>query len=115
MFLGHKELPKHASGEKCWDFQQLYEAAEPVSRDDNVVDLGYNGLHTITFLEAIGFRNIYGMDLRYCPEDRLRMMMRMWRRRTCKRPYRLSKGDIAKMKFPAAEKGRNDNFTWYGY
>jgi SAM-dependent methyltransferase len=100
-FLGHKELPKHTSGEKCWDLYQLYQIAAGLTRQGKIIDLGCGGICTLKFLRAMGFSNLHGVDLHISLTDRAGQVVQMIRNRTFNRPFRLYRRDLTDTQLPA--------------
>jgi len=98
-FLERKGLPRHRTGEKCWDFYQLYEVIKDLGRSVAVLDMGCSGVHTLKFLNAMGFSDLVGLDLHITLLDRMFQIVRMWRKRTWRRPFRLHQGDLTKTNF----------------
>ena len=100
--IGSHDLPKHGSGEKCWDLSILHQLAANMNRSDPIVDFGYKGLHTLNFLHAMGFTDLQGVDLLYCPEDRLRHLVWRWRKRHRKPFYKLYRRNLLQTQLPGA-------------
>lgn len=99
-FLSHKELPRHNSAEKCWDFCQLHGLVEGLDRGVKMIDLGCSGVDTLKLLNGMGFENLTGVDLNIGCRDRMWQAVRMWRGRTLRRPFRLYKRDLTRTGFP---------------
>jgi SAM-dependent methyltransferase len=93
-FLADRRLPRHQSTEKCWDFSLLFQVAEPLDRQVQILDMGCGGLNTLHFLYEMGFRSLAGMDLAPPFIDRLRQIRFMRRKNLWRKPYRILKGDI---------------------
>jgi SAM-dependent methyltransferase len=100
-WLCRRDLPRHATGEKNWDLRHLCELVASLPRDARVVDLGSSGVNTLKVLHAMGFKNLRGVDLDMRWSDRARQVVQMWRERTLKPPYRLSRGDLMRTRFRA--------------
>ena len=101
MGLGRCGLPKHASGEKCWDLYKLHEIVDPLPRSAKVIDLGCSGVCTLKLLHTMGFDSLFGVDLKPQLTDRISQLSRMWRGRTLNRPFRIHKRDLTRTGFPA--------------
>jgi SAM-dependent methyltransferase len=100
-FLIGKGLPTYPGAEKNYDLYHLYKIVESMPRRVKIVDLGCGGLMVLKFLYAMGFKNLYGIDLTITIGDRIRQLTRMLRERSPRIPYHLRRGDITKTKFPA--------------
>ena len=98
--LAAKNLPRHATAEKTWDLYQLHPFLQSLSPDSRVIDLGCSGASTLKFLHALGFQNIYGIDLTITALDRVIQLSRMWKNRTFKPPFRLRRTDLTKTPYP---------------
>ena len=101
MCLGRLGMPKHVSGEKCWDLSKLHDIVEPLPRTAKVIDLGCNGVCVLKMLYAMGFEELVGVDLSPLATDRISQLLRMWRNRTLKRPFKIYKRDLTQTDFPA--------------
>jgi len=99
-FLNRKGLPKHLTAEKNWDLYQLYTVLDPLPRESKLMDLGCGRLMALKLLYAMGFRNLYGVDLSIGLEGRLSQLNRMWRGRSLKPPFHLHRGDLTRTGFP---------------
>ncbi|HAP67324.1 MAG TPA: hypothetical protein DCQ99_05930 [Nitrospinae bacterium] len=97
-FLNKKGLQKHST-EKNWDMYHLYTILEPMPREINLIDIGCGKLMTLKLLYAMGFKNLYGIDLSISLRSRLSQATRMWRRRSLKATFHLYKYDITKTRF----------------
>lgn len=95
-YLGERELPKHESAEKNWDFYHLCQLADELDRDSQIVDLGCGDGFTLRLLAAMGFRNGLGLDLSISGIARLRQWVKMWRGKMVRPPYRLRQGDLTR-------------------
>ena len=93
-FISMKELPKHITAEKNWDFQHLFQIADPLDRGAKIIDLGCGGTCILRFLSKMGFTDLYGLDLNIPYIDRIRRLLLMWRAKTWKRPFRLYKRNL---------------------
>ena len=101
-FLGQRDLPKHRSGEKCWDLYLLHQLAASLDRNAAILDQGYKGLQTLQLLRAMRLINLSGIDLYFCLEDRLRQAVWMWREKTLRPFFRLHRGDLLRTRFANA-------------
>ena len=99
-FLIRKGLPGYPGGEKNWDLYNLYRIVELMPRTIKIVDLGCRGLMALKFLYAMGFRNLYGIDLTITQRERLNQAIRMLRERSLRVPFHLCRGNLTKTKFP---------------
>lgn len=96
-FLSKKGLPKYPAIEKNWDLYQLYTIVESMDRENKLIDLGCGErLWALKFLYALGYKNLYGMDLFLT----MRRRVKIWRKYSLKAPFHLYKGDLTKTKFP---------------
>lgn len=97
-FLSRKCLPKYPAIEKNWDLYQLYTIIESMNRENKIVDLGCGErLWALRFLYALGYKNLYGIDLILS----MRHRMRIWRKHSLKAPFHLYRGDITRTKLPS--------------
>ena len=101
-YLGSKDLPRHISSEKNWDLSCLYDVCHSLDRRARAIDMGCGGLCTLAMLAAMGFENLVGTDLHISCSDRCRQLLRMWRGRTVKRPFRLYQRDLTSTRLPTA-------------
>ena len=97
--LEKKGLPLHPTPQKNWDHFVIYNTL--VSKDKNslILDLGCGEGHTLKFLNALGFPNLHGTDLKICWKLRFEQIYRMLRSGNCKRPFSLLEGDFHKTPF----------------
>jgi len=100
-YLGQKHLPKHESAEKNWDFYQLARLLEPMPLQTKLIDLGCGNAFTLRLFCALGFENIYGIDLSISCMARLRQLSKMARSRSLRLPFHLRKADITQTGFPS--------------
>ena len=56
-------LPPHLDIHKNWDHLLLYNAIASIDKQSHIIDLGCGECCTLNFLAALGFKNIYGIDL----------------------------------------------------
>ena len=98
--LAAQNLPRHTTAEKTWDLYQLHPFLQSLPTTARVIDLGCSGASTLKFLHALGFQNIYGIDLNITILDRLIQLSRMWKNRTFKPPFRLRRADLTKTPYP---------------
>ena len=99
-YLGNKDLPRHITSEKNWDLWCLYEVCCSLDRKARIIDLGCGGLCTLTMLAAMGFEDIVGVDLHISCSDRCRQLLRMWRGRRVRPPFRLHRRDLTNTRLP---------------
>ena len=97
--LCRENLPTHQSPEKNWDFYQIYEVAKDLAPTADMIDLGCAGSNILKLLSAMGYTNLRGIDLTVSIMDRLRQGIRMWRNRSFRRPYRISRQDMTQTRF----------------
>ncbi len=91
-------LPTHPSIQKNWDYFLLYNILTKKNRALKVLDLGCGeGGHTLRFLHALDFLNLYGIDLNIKWKLRLRQIYLILKTR--KKPFTLHQGDFHKTKF----------------
>lgn len=95
-FLRKNRLPGHATPEKHWDLKLLHDTVAHIGRNSPVIDLGCSGLYGLRLLYAMGFRNLYGVDLNISARDRRSQIGLMWQHRSLELPFRLHQGDISK-------------------
>lgn len=101
-FLTARGLPPHAGAQKNFDFCHLHTLVDPVSRSSRIVDLGCNNAGTLVFLQAMGFVDLYGIDLKITWTTRARQLLLMARARSLKPPYHLRQGDLTRTPFAAS-------------
>lgn len=97
--LAREGLPRHDTPEKAWDLYNLYRLLRTVPRESRIIDLGCGGLAALRLADAMGFRNLYGVDLAIPFRDRLAQAARMWKRKTARSPFILKRMDITKLSF----------------
>ncbi len=85
--LQRKGLPTHTDVRKNWDQFLVYDIIPELDRNACIIDLGCSPYCTLNFLAALGFKNLYGIDLDI--EDK----------EIENAPYRLYRGDITKTPF----------------
>lgn len=101
-FLDRYALPKNGhTPEKNWDLYQLYAIAEKMPREIKIIDLGCGSLFALKLLRALGFRNLYGIDLSMPLRNKLTQAYWMWRSRSLYVPFHLYRGDLTATRFPA--------------
>ena len=98
-YLGKKDWPKHNSAEKNWDFYQLCRLVESMPPQSRMIDLGCGDAFTLRLLSALGFKNIYGIDLSISCMARLRQFIKMWRSQSLQVPFHLRKADMTRTGF----------------
>lgn len=99
-FLIGKGLPTYPGAEKNYDLYRLYKTVESMPAEAKIVDLGCGGLMALKFLYAMGFKNLYGIDLTITIGDRARQLTRMLRERTLRIPFHLRRGNLTRTNFP---------------
>lgn len=57
-------LPLHLDIHKNWDHLLLYDDILTKDKQSSIVDLGCGECCTLNFLAALGFKNLYGIDLK---------------------------------------------------
>ena len=98
-FFNNKELPKYHYPEKNWDMYLLYYLVESMPLDGKIIDLGCGELYALKLLYAMGFKNLYGIDLAIPLKNRLSQVYRMWKKHSFKASFHLYKGDLTKSSF----------------
>lgn len=58
-----RHLPCHSDVYKDWDLWNIYELVKDMDRDIYIFDFGCAGCRVLKFLNYLGFRHVYGMDL----------------------------------------------------
>ena len=87
--LQRKGLPTHTDTRKNWDQFLVYETIASQDRNSCIIDLGCSPYCTLNFLAAMGFKNLYGIDLNIEDSE------------IENAPYRLYRGDITNTPFPS--------------
>lgn len=87
-------LPPHRSPEKNWDLSLLHSIIRHEPRTAKVLDLGCGGLETLWFLRALGFENLWGIDLNINRRDRVNQLVTTLRAGTVRPLLHLRRGDI---------------------
>ena len=87
-------LPLHSTPQKNWDHAVIRKILSPMDRDVPIIDLGCGRGYTLKFLRALGFTNLWGIDLALdwallAHETRV-----MVRERRLSPPYHLKRGSI---------------------
>lgn len=85
--LQRKGLPTHTDTRKNWDQFLVYDTIASQDRNSCIIDLGCSPYCTLNFLAALGFKNIYGIDLNIEDSE------------IENAPYRLYRGDITNTPF----------------
>ena len=98
--LARLGLPRHSTAEKAWDIYALCRLVESLSRDSYLLDLGCGHLEALKLLHAMGFKNLYGIDLSITWRQRLSQLSRIIRSSDFRLPFHLSRMDITRMRFP---------------
>jgi len=97
--LQREGLPTHGTVQKNWDHFLLYSTLISTDRQSMIVDLGFGEGWTLTFLHALGFNNIHGVDFRIDWRLRVKQLLTMWRQKTLRPPYQLQRANITKTPF----------------
>ena len=97
--LQREGLPTHGTVQKNWDHFLLYSTLISTDRQSMIVDLGFGEGWTLTFLHALGFNNIHGVDFRIDRRLRVKQLLTMWRQKTLRPPYHLQRANITKTPF----------------
>lgn len=66
--LQNQNLPLHIDIHKNWDHLLLYEVIGKKDKQALIVDLGCGECCTLDFLDALGFKNLHGVDLKVEPK-----------------------------------------------
>lgn len=99
-FLSRNALPKHGYNvEKNWDLYQLYNIVKSLPLETKIIDLGCGGLFALKLLSAMGFKNMYGIDLSLSLRNRLSQIYIMWKKSSLRVPFYLYRGDLTKTSF----------------
>jgi predicted O-linked N-acetylglucosamine transferase (SPINDLY family)/SAM-dependent methyltransferase len=85
--LQRKRLPIHTDVRKNWDQLLVYDTIASLDRNAYIIDLGCSPYCTLNFMAALGFKNLYGIDLDI--EDN----------KIENAPYHLTRGDITNTSF----------------
>lgn len=100
--LQREGLPLHETPQKNFDHFLLREIVAGMDKDAAIVDLGCGRAHTLSFLHALGFSNLRGIDLALDRRARARQALLMLRERTLRPPYRLACGDLTRTSLRSA-------------
>lgn len=93
-------LPLHETPQKNWDHALLRGLTEGMPRSVRVLDLGCGGGFTLGFLDALGFRELWGIDLNIETRLRLKTWARRVRRRQWRAPWKVLRRDITRTGLP---------------
>ncbi len=99
MALDRRHLPLHFTTQKNWDHYLISQWLEKKPKDINIIDLGCGEGDTLRLLAALGFSNVYGMDLSIPIKLRLKQLISLFRKRTFRLPFHLRKGSIVHTPF----------------
>lgn len=88
------DLPPHERVEKNWDLDVLRELLTESPRATRILDMGCGGLHTLSFLSALGFACLRGVDLHLSLRERTRGLRTALRTRTTGIPFRVRSADL---------------------
>jgi len=91
--LLERELPPHVRVEKNWDLETLRTLVAESPRELRILDMGCSGLHTLSFLDALGFEQLRGVDLHLSLRERTRGLRAAVRDRTARLPFRLRRAE----------------------
>src|SRR6266849_5562839 len=86
-------LPIHPTAQKNWDHFLLRELLSTTSRKALVVDLGCGEGHALSFLHALGFKTLQGLDLQIDWRARARQLSTIRREKMLQVPFRLHRSD----------------------
>ena len=100
-YLALRDLPRHRTSEKDWDLFHLQSVSSSLDRGARIVDLGCSGAYSLKLLWAMGFEDLHGVDLHIDIQGRCSQLVRMWRSRTFKRPFKLYRQDLTNTRFAA--------------
>ena len=94
-------LPLHSTPQKNWDHAVIRKILSPMDRAVPIIDLGCGRGYTLKFLRALGFTNLWGIDLALdwallAHETRV-----MVRERRLSPPYHLKRGSICASTLPS--------------
>jgi len=96
--LRKRRLPHHGLAEKDWDLIQIVRLMAGVAESAPIVDLGCGGLYTLKLLEAMGFRQLSGIDFKVDLITRPLQLKRLVSKGRL--PFKVHQGDILKTPFP---------------
>ncbi|HEV8716579.1 MAG TPA: class I SAM-dependent methyltransferase [Candidatus Binatia bacterium] len=102
LYFAQEGLPRHTSCEKTWDLYNLCVLLRSLPRHSRLIDLGCGGLCCLRLAWAMGFSDLYGVDLKITWRERLSQLSRMWRGKTLRPPFALRRMDISRLKFSDA-------------
>jgi SAM-dependent methyltransferase len=96
-FFRRNGLPKHGeSVEKNWDLFWLCSLVKGMPKEVEIIDLGCGNLYALKLLHALGFENLWGIDLSMPLGNRL---IQAYMIRSLKVPFHLHKGDLTHTHF----------------
>lgn len=85
--LQRKGLPIHTDVRKNWDQLFVYDVIASLDTNSHIIDLGCSPYCTLNFMAALGFKNLYGIDLDI-KDNAIK-----------EAPYHLYRGDITNTSF----------------
>jgi len=100
MSLCRAGLPLHETPQKNWDHALLRQLLQDIPRTARVLDLGCGGGFTLGFLHALGFHDLWGVDLNIETRLRLKTWARRIRRRQVRAPWNILRRDITRTGLP---------------
>jgi hypothetical protein len=100
--LQREGLPLHETPQKNFDHFLLREIVAGMDKDAAIVDLGCGRAHTLSFLHALRFSNLRGIDLALDRWAHARQALLRLRERTLRPPYRLARGDLTRTSLRSA-------------
>lgn len=100
LWLDDNALPRHSTRAKNWDLYHLSIAVRHLERSARIADLGCEGMCALNLLAAMGFRDIYGVDLSVDWRSRMGQLKSMIRYSAPEIPFHMYKRDILNSGFP---------------
>ena len=94
-------LPLHSTAQKNWDHMVIRKILEPMDRNVPIVDLGCGRGYTLKFLRALGFTNLWGIDLAIDWRLHAHQTRVMIREGSWSPPYHLKRGSICDSALPS--------------
>ncbi|MDY6782973.1 MAG: methyltransferase domain-containing protein [Cyanobacteriota bacterium] len=93
--LQRKGLPTHEDTRKNWDQFLLYKIVTSLPSDVLIIDLGCSPGCTLFFLNALGFTNLYGIDLEIKLEESKYFPAHLYKGNLTKTPFESNFFDLA--------------------
>jgi SAM-dependent methyltransferase len=94
-------LPMHSTPQKNWDHAVIRKILAPMDRGVPIIDLGCGRGYTLKFLRALGFTNLWGIDLALDWGLLAHQTRVMLRERRLSPPYHLKRGSICASTLPS--------------